>query len=394
MHILIGITAGIAAYKIPLLIRLLVKQGHEVRVIMTPDSSDFVSPLVVSTLSKNPVAIEFWDRKTGEWNHHVAYAEWADVLVVAPCTANTLAKMSQGLCDNFLLATFLSMRNRTMIAPAMDLEMYQHPTVRRNLSILEGDGVVIIPPEHGELASGKVGEGRLPEPEQLVERINEHLGCQGLLNGVKALVTAGPTYEAIDAVRFVGNRSSGKMGYAIAEALANQGAQVTLLSGPTQLTAKHPFIQTVKIETAQELFASVQTHWPSSDLGVFAAAVADYRPSEPNPQKIKKNEDSVTLNLVKTEDSLAWAGSQKKMHQFLMGFALETSEGEAYAKGKLIKKHLDAIVLNVLGENGVGFNFETNKIRIFGKEGQAVDLPLDSKKELAKKIVAYIIENK
>jgi phosphopantothenoylcysteine decarboxylase/phosphopantothenate--cysteine ligase len=394
MRVLIGITAGIAAYKIPLLIRLLVKQGHEVRGIMTPDSTDFVSPLVVSTLSKNPVAIEFWDRKTGEWNHHVAYAEWADVLVVAPCTANTLAKMSQGLCDNFLLATYLSMRNRTMIAPAMDLEMYQHPSVRRNLSILEEDGVVIIPPEHGELASGMVGEGRLPEPEQLAEQINHHLGCHRKLNGVKALVTAGPTYEAIDAVRFIGNRSSGKMGYAIAEALATQGAHVTLVSGPTQLSTKHPFIQTVEIETAQELFEAVQQHWSSSDLGVFAAAVADYRPAHPSSQKIKKNEDSLSLNLIKTEDTLAWAGLHKQAHQFLMGFALETKDGEVYAKEKLHKKHLDAVALNVLGENGVGFNFETNKIRIFGKDGQIADFPMETKVELAKKLVGYIIENK
>jgi phosphopantothenoylcysteine decarboxylase/phosphopantothenate--cysteine ligase len=394
MHVLLGVTAGIAAYKIPLLVRLLIKQGHEVRVIMTPDSTVFVSPLVLSTLSKNPVAIEFWDKKTGEWNHHVAYAEWADVLVVAPCTANTLAKMSQGLCDNFLLATFLSMRNRTMIAPAMDLEMYQHPSVRRNLTILEEDGVIIIPAEHGELASGMVGEGRLPEPERLAEHINRQLGCLGKLNGVKALVTAGPTYEAIDAVRFIGNRSSGKMGYAIAEALANQGAQVTLLSGPTHLSIKHPFIQRVEIESAHDLFLAVQQYWSNSDLGIFAAAVADYRPSEPHPQKIKKNENSLSLNLFKTEDSLAWAGSQKKAHQFLMGFALETNDGDTHAKEKLHKKNLDAVVLNVLGENGVGFNFETNKIRIFGIKGQRVDFPLESKTELAKKLVGYIIENK
>lgn len=394
MHVLIGVTAGIAAYKIPLLIRLLIQQGHEIKVIMTPDSSDFVSPLVLSTLSKNPVAIEFWDRKTGEWNHHVAYAKWADILLVAPCTANTLAKMSQGLCDNFLLATFLSMRNRTLIAPAMDLEMFQHGSVKRNLKILEEDGITVIPPAYGELASGMVGEGRLPEPEELAEHINRHLGFQRKLNGLKALVTAGPTYEAIDAVRFIGNRSSGKMGFAIAEALANQGAQVTLLSGPTHLAAKHPFIQTIAIETAQELFEGVQQHWSSSDLGVFSAAVADYRPADPSSQKIKKNEDTLLLNLIKTEDSLAWAGSQKQAHQYLMGFALETNDAECNAKEKLRKKHLDAVVLNVLGENGVGFNFETNKIRIFGKEGKAVDFPLESKTELAKKLVAYIIENK
>lgn len=394
MHVLIGVSAGIAAYKIPLLIRLLIKQGHSVKVILTPDAVDFVSPLVLSTLSKQPVAIEFWNRKTGEWHNHVAYAEWADVLLVAPCTANTLAKMAQGLCDNFLLATFLSMRKRTIVAPAMDLEMYQHPSVKRNLMTLEKDGVMVIPPDHGELASGMVGEGRLPEPEILAERLNLHLGSAHKLIGCKALVTAGPTYESIDAVRFVGNRSSGKMGFAIAEALASQGAEVILIAGPTHLNASHPLIRTIAIESAQDLLTAVQQYWPNSDIGIFAAAVADYRPSEPSSQKIKKNQAQRSIELTRTEDTLAWAGKGKQAHQFLVGFALETSNGESYAREKLVKKNLDAVVLNVLGENGVGFNSDTNKIRIFGCDGQDCDYPLESKVEIAKRIVDYIIQNK
>ena len=394
MHVLIGVSAGIAAYKIPLLIRLLIKQGHSVKVILTPDAVDFVSPLVLSTLSKQPIAIEFWNRKTGEWHNHVSYAEWADVLLVAPCTANTLAKMAQGLCDNFLLATFLSMRKRTIVAPAMDLEMYQHPSVKRNLMTLEKDGVMVIPPDHGELASGMVGEGRLPEPEILAERLNLHLGCAHKLIGCKALVTAGPTYESIDAVRFVGNRSSGKMGFAIAEALASQGAEVILLAGPTHLNSSHPSIRTISIESAQDLLTAVQQYWPNSDIGIFAAAVADYRPSEPSSQKIKKNQAQLSIELTRTEDTLAWAGKGKQAHQFLVGFALETSNGESYAREKLVKKNLDAVVLNVLGENGVGFNSDTNKIRIFGCDGQDCDYPLESKVEIAKRIVDYIIQNK
>lgn len=394
MRILVGITAGIAAYKIPLLIRLLVKQGHEVRVVMTPDAVDFISPLVLSTLAKNPVVIEFWDKKTGEWNNHVACAEWADLLVVAPCTANALAKMAQGLCDNFLLATYLSMRKRTVVAPAMDLEMFQHPTVKRNLERLIEDGVEVIPPEYGELASGMVGEGRLPEPEQLAERINQLLGMRQKLTGLTALVTAGPTYEPIDAVRFIGNRSSGKMGYAVAQALANQGARVALLTGPTKLHLKHPLIEKVDIETALELYHATQNHWPKVDIGVFTAAVADYRPIEPKSHKVKKNEESFELNLVRTEDSLAWAGMHKQRHQYLVGFALETEDGSAYALDKLHKKNLDAVVLNVLGEKGVGFNSDTNKIRIFDKDGNDVAYPMERKEDLARRIVDHIILNK
>ena len=394
MQILIGVTAGIAAYKIPLLVRLLVQQGHEVKVIMTPDSVDFVSPLVLSTLSKNEVAIDFWDKKTGQWKNHVQYAEWADLLLISPCTANTLAKMAQGSCDNFLLATYFSMRKHTLIAPAMDLEMFQHPTVKRNLEILSQDGVTIIPPEFGELASGMVGEGRMPEPETLAKVILQGTQATLRLKGQKALVTAGPTYESIDAVRFLGNRSSGKMGYAIARALAFEGASVTLISGPTPLTLQHPLVELVSINTAQELFEQTKRHWPSMDLGVFAAAVADYRPSQVVKEKLKKTEEPLTLSLEKTEDSLAWAGNHKLTTQYLVGFALETSMGEAYALEKLQKKNLNAVILNVLGEKGVGFNEDTNKIRIFDQAGQDLAFPLASKTSLAKEIVDYIINNR
>jgi len=394
MQILLGISAGIASYKIPLLVRLLIQQGHEVKVIMTPDSVDFVSPLVLSTLSKNEVCIEFWDKKTGKWKNHVEFAEWADLMLLAPCTANTLAKMAQGTCDNLLLATYFSMRKQTFIAPAMDLEMYQHPSVKRNLEILVRDGVTVIPPDYGELASGLVGEGRMPEPAALAQVILQSNDKMLRLNGVKALVTAGPTFEPIDAVRFIGNRSSGKMGYAVALALAQEGAHVTLISGPTQLHLQHPLVELVPINTALELFEQIKVRWSSMDLGVFAAAVADYRPAVVVSEKIKKKEDSMEIELKKTEDSLAWAGKHKSDHQYLVGFALETNNGEAYAREKLRNKNLSAVILNVLGETGVGFNEDTNKIRIFDHAGQDLSFPLASKKSLAKQIVDYIINNR
>ena len=390
MRILIGITAGIAAYKIPLLIRKFIKAGHEVRCIMTPDSKDFLSPLVVSTLSKNPVGIEFWNRNTGEWTNHVSYGEWADVLLVAPCTANTLHKMASGACDNLLLATYLSMRNKTIVAPAMDLEMFQHPTVKRNLNQLKSDGVDIIPPESGPLASGLDGEGRLPEPETLYEIVIQKLRETQDFIGKKVLVTAGPTYEAIDPVRFIGNHASGKMGFALAEALARRGASVVLISGPTALTLQHENLSYFSVSSAAEMLGVVQEHWNTCDIGIFAAAVADYRPEDKQEQKIKKQADQMQITLVKNPDILAWCGLNKTNMQRTIGFALETENGEVNAKEKLVRKKADAIILNTMEENEKCFNSDTNKVRIFDVKGKSIDLAKASKSEIANQILDYL----
>lgn len=390
MRILIGITAGIAAYKIPLLIRLFIKAGAEVRCIMTPDAKDFVSPLVISTLSKYPVGLAFWNKDTGEWNNHVEYGEWADVFLIAPCTANTLSNMASGSCDNLLLAVYLSMRNKTIVSPAMDLEMYQHPTVKRNLALLTADGVQVIPPDHGELASGLSGEGRLPEPEIIFEEVVKYISpSQDYLN-TRVLVTAGPTYEAIDPVRFIGNHASGKMGFALAENFANRGALVTLITGPTALRTAHKGIQTLHVTSAMEMFEAVQLHWEGMDLGVFSAAVADYRPIHKAEEKIKKTEDALCIELIKNPDILAWAGEHKASTQRTIGFALETNNAVENAKDKLSRKHADAIVLNVIEENEKCFNSDTNKVRIFDVNGLSLELATASKARIAQGIVDYI----
>jgi len=390
MRILIGITAGISAYKIPLLIRKFIKEGAEVRCIMTPDARDFVSPLVVSTLSKNPVGIEFWDKESGLWNNHVAYGEWADIFLIAPCTANTLNKLAQGACDNLLMATYLSMRNKTMISPAMDLEMYQHPTVKRNIEQVTADGVLVIPPDHGELASGLSGEGRLPEPETLYHEVMSYLAPKHDFLNVRVLVTAGPTYEAIDPVRFIGNHSSGKMGFAIAENFAARGALVTLITGPTALESTHEHIHTVHVTSANEMFEAVSSRWEEIQVGVFSAAVADYRPAQRATEKIKKSSEGLSIELIKNPDILAWAGLHKSEGQLTIGFALETNNAEQHAVDKLIRKHADAIVLNVLEENEKCFNSDTNKVRIFDVKGLALELPLASKTKIAQGIIDFI----
>lgn len=390
MRILIGITAGIAAYKIPLLIRLFINAGAEVRCIMTLDAKDFVSPLVISTLSKNPVGIDFWNKDTGEWNNHVEYGEWADVLLIAPCTANTLSKMASGACDNLLLAVYLSMRNKTIVSPAMDLEMYQHPTVKRNIAVLTADGVIVIPPDHGELASGLSGEGRLPEPEIIFEDVVKYLSIDQDLLNTQVLVTAGPTYEAIDPVRFIGNHASGKMGFALAENFAARGASVTLITGPTVLRIEHKGVQTIHVTSAVEMFEAVQRHWVDMDLGVFSAAVADYRPTNPAEEKIKKNNETLSIELIKNPDILAWAGEHKTATQRTIGFALETNNAVENAMEKLSRKHADAIVLNVIEENEKCFNSDTNKVRIFDVKGLSLELPTASKAKIAQGIVDYI----
>ena len=393
-RILLGITGGIAAYKIAFLVRILKKSGAEVKCLMTPASSDFISPLVLATLSENPVGIEFWDKKTGVWTNHVEYGLWADLFVVAPLTANSLSKMAIGACDNLLLASYLSMKCPVMVAPAMDLDMYAHPATKRNLSQLEKDGVHIIPAESGQLASGLEGEGRMAEPETIANAIHEFFEngpSAKRLCGKQVLITAGPTYEAIDPVRFIGNHSSGKMGYAIAEKCLTEGAEVTLVSGPTNLDLVHPRLRLLRVRSAEEMLKKVQEHWGESQIGIFSAAVADYRPRKAADQKIKKNDDEMAIELVKNPDILGWAGSVKKADQLLTGFALETNDVVDYATTKLKKKNLNMIVMNSLEDKGAGFAVDTNKISILDDHNNFTSFELKSKSAVAADIVEYLI---
>ena len=392
-RILLGISGGIAAYKIAYLIRILKKQGAEVRAIMTPASSDFISPLVVSTLSENPVHIEFWNKKTGEWANHVEIALWADVFIIAPTTANTLAKMASGICDNLLLATYFSMKGKTIIAPAMDLDMYQHPTVKRNMETLLSDGVSIIPATEGALASGLEGQGRMEEPENIAAYIQDFFQVKKTAESKRILITAGPTYEAIDPVRFIGNHSSGKMGYELATACLASGHEVILISGPTALELTHPNLQLIKVQTAQQMLVAVQEHWKSCELGIFSAAVADYRPENVATQKIKKQAEEHTLHLVKNPDILTWASQHRNEQQKVVGFALETNNAKEYALDKLTRKNLDFIVLNEFVKDVSGFQAETNKITIFDKDKNAIEFPLKSKKEVAKDVLSVVLKN-
>jgi phosphopantothenoylcysteine decarboxylase/phosphopantothenate--cysteine ligase len=391
-RILLGITGGIAAYKIATLIRILKKEGAEVRCIMTPASCDFISPLVVATLSENPVGIEFWNKGTGEWTNHVEYGLWAELFVLAPLTATSMSKMAQGSCDNLLLATYLSMKCPVIAAPAMDLDMYAHPATKRNLEQLKSDGVKIIPAESGFLASGLEGEGRMAEPETIARQISAYFAHFGRLAGKKVLLTAGPTYEAIDPVRFIGNHSSGKMGYAIAESLLNEGAEVVLISGPTKLNLLHPELTLVHVESALQMLEAVQKFWSKADVGIFAAAVADYRPEHVAEQKIKKSSSEIELKLIKNPDILAWAGANKS-NQFLAGFALETNNAVENAIDKLQRKNLDMIVLNTMEHEGAGFAVDTNRISIIQRDNKITNFELKSKSDVASDIVEHLIAN-
>jgi len=390
-RILLGITGGIAAYKIAFLIRLLKKNGADVKCILTPASVDFISPLVVSTLSGNPVGIEFWNKKDGTWNNHVEYGLWADLFVIAPLTTNTLSKMANGACDNLLLATYFSMKSKTIVAPAMDLDMYAHSATKRNLEIIENDGVEIIPVESGELASGLEGEGRMAEPETIYNAIEKIVGKANndYLNK-NIVITAGPTYEAIDPVRFIGNHSSGKMGFQIAEEFIRRGANVTLITGPTNVQLEHEKLTLIKIKSAEEMLSEVQNVWGNCAIGVFAAAVADYRPKNKAVEKIKKKSDEMTIELVKNPDILKWAGSQKKDDQYLVGFALETQDLRNNATKKLEAKNLNMIVMNSLRDKGAGFGVDTNKISILDNRNNFVDFELKSKANVAKDILNYL----
>lgn len=390
--ILLGITGSIAAYKCAFLVRLLIKQGAEVKVIMTHDAKEFITPLTLSTLSKNPVYSEFVKNTSGEWTNHVELGLWADIMLIAPASANTIAKMAHGICDSLLLATYLSAKCSVLIAPAMDLDMYAHPSTQQNLKQLEHYGNYIIPVGNGELASGLSGNGRMAEPEEITEALNTHFSSLQLFTGKKVLVTAGPTYENIDPVRFIGNYSSGKMGFAIAEAFAGKGAEVTLISGPTHLEAS-PRIKRINVKSADDMHKAAMEHFPLSDITVMSAAVADYTPQQVSDQKIKKSDDGVlNITLKKTTDILSELGKLKSGKQLLVGFALETHNEEANARQKLEKKNLDFIVLNSLNDAGAGFGHDTNLIRIIDKKGTVTTFDLKSKTAVAADIVHKITE--
>lgn len=386
--ILIIISGGIAAYKINFLVRDFVKQNAEVKVVLTPSAEQFVSKVTLSTLSKNEVLTEFYN-DNGTWNNHVELALWADTVLVAPCTANTLSKMVHGLCDNLALAVYLSAKCPVFIAPAMDLDMYAHPSTKQNLELAEDFGHIIIPAEYGELASGLIGQGRLAEPETIYKTIAEHFSdAHQSLKGKTILITAGPTYEAIDPVRFIGNHSSGKMGYALAEEAAQRGAQVILISGPSGLKPRHQSIQLHRVVSAKEMFNAVFQYYDGVDIAIASAAVADYTPKVVADEKIKKNEDTFTIELVKNPDILKTMG-ERKQHQILVGFALETQNEVENAKGKLHKKNLDMIVLNSLRDEGAGFQKDTNKIRLITAE-EELPFALKPKEEVAKDILLFI----
>lgn len=389
--VLVGVSASIAAYKAAILVRLLIKAGAEVKVVMTPASTDFITPLTLSTLSKNPVLSEFAGAE-GNWNNHVELGLWADLMIIAPASANSIGKMAGGLCDNLLLATYLSAKCPVYFAPAMDLDMYKHSSTKDNLKKLQGYGNYLIPAGTGELASGLEGEGRMAEPEEIIEFISNELEKRLPLKNKKALVTAGPTYEAIDPVRFIGNHSTGKMGFAIAERLAEMGADVTLVTGPTALVAKNKKINQINITSAGEMLREVLNKFESSDVSILSAAVADYTPEEVSATKIKKKENEISLTLKPTKDILAELGKQKKKHQLLVGFALETDNEIENAKSKLQKKSLDLIVLNSLKDKGAGFGHNTNKVTIIDRNNKLTSFELKSKQEVAKDIVASVID--
>lgn len=386
--IILGITGSIAAYKSILLLRLLVKEGAEVKILMTPSARSFVSPLVLSTLSGHEVLIEL--SENDRWENHVALGRWADLMVIAPLSCNTLSKMSVGLCDNLFMAVYLSATCPVMIAPAMDEDMWKHPATRQNIQLLLSRGHRLIPVGKGELASGLIGEGRMAEPEHILANIRQFFEEGSSLTGKKILITAGPTYEAIDPVRFIGNHSSGKMGFAIAEELLRCGADVTLISGPASVQMSGNVSKKIFVESAAEMLDAVTQYYQDADIIIMAAAVADYTPVVFKEQKIKKGADTVSLELKKTTDILQFLGREKKAHQLLIGFALETENGADNARKKLTEKNADAIVLNqyVAGESG--FGSDTNKITIFHKNGTREDVGLKSKKEVAADIVRTI----
>jgi len=390
-NIILGVCGSIAAYKSALLVRSFIKAGANVKVILTADASNFITPLTLATLSKNPVYTQYFDAETGVWSNHVELGLWADYMIIAPASANTLAKMANGICDNLLTAVYLSAKCPVFFAPAMDLDMWKHESTRENVAQLQSFGNTIIAPNNGELASGLFGEGRMAEPDEIVGFLTQHIKAGLPLLGKKALVTAGPTYEAIDPVRFIGNHSSGKMGFAIAECLVSLGADVTLVTGPTAEKSNYT-LRRVDVVSAAEMNEACLAHFTTSDIIVMSAAVADYTPVQVASQKIKKTESEFNIALRKTTDILAGLGSLKQKHQVLVGFALETENEINFAQQKLQKKNLDLIVLNSLNDDGAGFKMDTNKITIFNRAFEKAVFELKSKREVASDICNEILK--
>jgi len=389
-HIILGVTGSIAAYKAATLTRLLVKEGVSVKVVMTPLAKEFITPLTMATLSKSPIMIDFYNPENGDWNSHVDLGLWADLYLIAPASANTIGKMAGGIADNLLLTTYLSAKCPVMVAPAMDLDMYKHPATQRNLKVLQSFGNIIIEPESGELASGLIGKGRMEEPEKIVSFITDYFARQADFKGKKVVVTAGPTYEKIDPVRFIGNYSSGKMGLAIAEELAGRGAEVVLVCGPVNLKTCHPAIRRVDVESAAQMYEVTSKEFVNSDVAVLSAAVADFTPKEKADHKIKRGKDDLLLELLPTKDIAAELGRIKTASQLLIGFALETNDEEINALSKMQRKNLDMIVLNSLNDKGAGFSVDTNKVTILDKAGDKTVYELKTKVEVAKDIVDQI----
>jgi phosphopantothenoylcysteine decarboxylase/phosphopantothenate--cysteine ligase len=387
--ILLGVTGSIAAYKSAILVRLLIKAGAEVKVILTPAAKEFVSPLTLSTLSRNPVLMDLVNEDT--WQNHVSLGRWADMMLIAPLSCNTLSKMASGTCDNLLMAVYLSATCKVAVAPAMDEDMWLHPATKRNLQIVNNFGNIVLPVDSGELASGLIGEGRMMEPVVMAEWLKNYFSKGMPLSGKRVLITAGPTYEPIDPVRFIGNHSSGKMGMALALELEKRGAEITLIVGPTSLNIPD-YIKTIKVQTAAEMFDVCKDLFPHVDIAVMSAAVADFTPIITAQEKIKKSDSDLSIAFTKTKDIMKYLGENKKSNQFLIGFALETSDEENYAKKKLVEKNADLIVLNSLNDEGAGFGHDTNKITIFDKLGNAQFFDTKSKKEVAVDIVNSIIQ--
>ena len=391
-HIILGVTGSIAAYKAASLVRLLVKEGAEVKVVMTPLAKEFITPLTMATLSKNPILVDFYNPENGDWHSHVALGLWADLYLIAPASANTIGKMAAGIADNLLLTTYLSAKCPVVVAPAMDLDMYRHPATQRNLEVLRSYGNMIVEPESGELASGLVGKGRMEEPERIAEFVKEYFQGWQDLQGKKILVTAGPTYEKIDPVRFIGNYSSGKMGFALAEELAGRGAEVVLVAGPVDLSVRHPAIWRVDVESAAEMRDAAVAEFPKCDAAILSAAVADFTPKTRADEKIKRGKEDMRLELVPTHDIAADLGRMKRHGQVLAGFALETNDEENNALSKLWRKNFDFIVLNSLNDKGAGFGVDTNKVTIIDKEENKREYALKSKREVAGDIVDKLKE--
>lgn len=399
--IVLGITGSIAAYKAAYLVRALIKKGAEVQVVITPAGKEFITPITLSALTSKPVISEFFSNRDGTWNSHVDLGLWADAMLIAPATAATIGKMANGIADNMLITTYLSMKAPVFVAPAMDLDMFAHPATQKNLDTLRSYGNHIIEPGEGELASHLVGKGRMEEPDNIVKVLEEFFASghapstekpqEQKLAGKKILITAGPTYEKIDPVRFIGNYSSGKMGFALAEVCAARGAEVTLIAGPVSLTTQHPAIRRIDVESAEEMYRAARSAFPESDVAILSAAVADYRAAEPSDEKIKRETTGeMTLRLLPNPDIAASLGAMKKPGQLLVGFALETSDGEEHAVAKLKRKNLDVILLNSLQDPGAGFGCDTNKITVITAAGQVIPRPLRSKREVAEDITDIV----